>query len=370
MVAAGIFGFDEEGKPTEGKENESTPGVAFQTPKRQILQSANEKKAEDIRQKYEQEKKIVQDLARQKELFLNDEFTANKNLLELEGQRAQISTNQYQQEKLFLDLANNRQQIKAKTAILEYEALKQLELSSAEEKTQAKQLYDEKIKYIQKTYEIEISNNRKLDEMRISNLDNEIKRQQSWLFGWTNALKRYAEESEKASNRGAQAFNIVMAGMETALSNFVETGKLKFKDFVGDVVKQLLYMQLKAQATSLFNSLFGGAKGFLGSLFLNKNQSAVGTGFPMAASGGNINSPTIVGENGAELFVPRTPGTIIPNGAWQSQMQTSSGITVNGNYIANMSAIDTQSGMQFLAKNKNTIWAAYQSANRGVPISR
>jgi hypothetical protein len=46
------------------------------------------------------------------------------------------------------------------------------------------------------------------------------------------------------------------------------------------------------------------------------------------------------------------------------------GMTINGNYIANMSAIDTQSGMAFLAKNKDTIWAAYQSANRSVPISR
>ena len=98
-----------------------------------------------------------------------------------------------------------------------------------------------------------------------------------------------------------------------------------------------------------------------------------GITLPKFASGGYTDSPSIVGENGAELFVPSTPGTIIPNGSWQQMASSgggSNGITVNGNYIANMSAIDTQSGMAFLAKNKDTIWAAYQSANRSVPISR
>jgi len=35
-----------------------------------------------------------------------------------------------------------------------------------------------------------------------------------------------------------------------------------------------------------------------------------------------------------------------------------------------MNAIDTQSGLQFLAKNKQGVFAAYQSANRSIPMSR
>ena len=88
------------------------------------------------------------------------------------------------------------------------------------------------------------------------------------------------------------------------------------------------------------------------------------------ADGGNppVGQASLVGERGPELFVPSTAGTIIPN----HQLAGIGGQTINynGTYIANMSAIDTQSGTQFLAKNKNTIWAAYQSANRGVPVSR
>jgi hypothetical protein len=42
----------------------------------------------------------------------------------------------------------------------------------------------------------------------------------------------------------------------------------------------------------------------------------------------------------------------------------------NGTVIQNMNAIDTQSGVQFIAKNKNAIFAANQSAQRGLPQSR
>jgi len=127
---------------------------------------------------------------------------------------------------------------------------------------------------------------------------------------------------------------------------------------------------MQAQATMLFRMLIGS---FAPTPVTTMNYDAgVGTSIGMAASGGYIDSPTIVGENGAELFVPNTPGTVIPNGSWQQAAanMNKSGFTNNGTYIANMSAIDTQSATQFLASNKNTIWAVYQSANRSVPISR
>jgi hypothetical protein len=47
-----------------------------------------------------------------------------------------------------------------------------------------------------------------------------------------------------------------------------------------------------------------------------------------------------------------------------------SSITYNGPYIAQMSAIDTQSATQFLAKNKSAVWAANQTAQRSLPQNR
>ena len=90
----------------------------------------------------------------------------------------------------------------------------------------------------------------------------------------------------------------------------------------------------------------------------------------MAASGGEIDRPTIVGENGPELFIPSRRGTVIPNIQATQAMGGQPSIVYNGPYIASMSAIDTQSATQFLVQNKAAIWAANQSASRSIPTSR
>jgi phage-related minor tail protein len=79
---------------------------------------------------------------------------------------------------------------------------------------------------------------------------------------------------------------------------------------------------------------------------------------------------SLVGERGPELFIPKTAGTIIPNNSLAGAMGGGQTINYNGTYIANMSAIDTQSATQFLAKNKQTIWAVNQSAQRSLPVSK
>jgi len=92
---------------------------------------------------------------------------------------------------------------------------------------------------------------------------------------------------------------------------------------------------------------------------------------PGHAAGGYVDRPSIVGENGKELFIPNRPGTIIPNarmGDFMGQQQPQ--MVVNGTYVANMQAIDSQSATQFLAKNRNAVFAANQSAMRGLPAGR
>jgi hypothetical protein len=49
-----------------------------------------------------------------------------------------------------------------------------------------------------------------------------------------------------------------------------------------------------------------------------------------------------------------------------SQPQT----VYNGTVVQNMQAIDTQSATQFLAKNKQAVWSANMSAQRGMPQNR
>jgi len=93
-------------------------------------------------------------------------------------------------------------------------------------------------------------------------------------------------------------------------------------------------------------------------------------GVAVAADGGMISGPTIVGENGPELFIPQRSGTVIPNQQMSGMAGDQPTIVYNGPYINQLSAIDTQSATQFLAKNKNAVWSANQSASRGMPTSR
>ena len=88
--------------------------------------------------------------------------------------------------------------------------------------------------------------------------------------------------------------------------------------------------------------------------------------------GGSItaNTPYIVGERGPELVIPHRGGTVIPNNRLSSALGGGGGPVYNGPYIANLSAIDTQSGLQFIAKNKAAIWSANLSASRSLPNAR
>lgn len=168
--------------------------------------------------------------------------------------------------------------------------------------------------------------------------------------------------------------NSVFQNMETAITNFVKTGKLSFKDLAGSIIQDIIAIQLKAQATKLF-----GNSGSFWDLFKGGSASP-STGFggmttagPMsimtAANGAEINGPTVVGEAGPELFIPKGAGTVIPNTGMGDSMSKPQ-IIYNGPYIASMSAIDTQSATQFLARNKLAVYSANASASRSLPTSR
>jgi hypothetical protein len=89
-------------------------------------------------------------------------------------------------------------------------------------------------------------------------------------------------------------------------------------------------------------------------------------GMPGFANGGDppVGRPSIVGERGPEIFVPRTAGTIIPNHALGGMGATTN---VTNNYI---NAIDTKSFEDRLLGSSNAIWAANQYANKSLAVNR
>jgi lambda family phage tail tape measure protein len=221
----------------------------------------------------------------------------------------------------------------------------------------------------------EIENEKRLYDAKKKTLDIEQQRRQSFTEGWESAYRKYVEDSQNYAKMGEESFTLVVDNMNQALSNFVNTGNLNFKSLVQSIIQGLLRIQLQMQASQMFSmagKLFStaftyGTNPFSEQTAMLAAQTA-GMGF---ADGGipPVGVPSLVGENGPELFIPRTAGTIVPNQQMAGMTGTPQ-VVYNGPYIANMQAIDTQSAAQFLARNKESVWAANQSASRSVPQSR
>jgi lambda family phage tail tape measure protein len=203
---------------------------------------------------------------------------------------------------------------------------------------------------------------------------NTAQSQRTFEYGWKKAYTSYVETATNAAKLGEQAFISVTNNMESALDNFVSTGKLKFGDLARSIIADLIKIQLRAQMTSifggLFSSLFGGAGG--SGMFTGSTGAIGGSIHIGKAEGGAITSgtPYLVGEKGPEMIIPSSSGTVIPNHQLGSAMGGGPQVVYNGTVIQNMQAIDTQSGIQFLAKNKQAVWSANQSAQRSLPQSR
>lgn len=202
--------------------------------------------------------------------------------------------------------------------------------------------------------------------------------QRTFEFGWNKAFKQYAEDAYNYGKMAEDMFGSFTNNMNQAIDEFVEKGTFSFSKFTESVIKDIIKIQLRMQMAQLVSmgigSLFGGFSSTSVAMGGSGGGGAFtgvgGASFALAADGGMIDSPTIVGENGPELFIPQRSGTVIPNQQINNVGNSQPQQVFNGPYIANMSAIDTQSGIQFLAKNKMTIWSQYQSANRSVPAGR
>jgi len=202
--------------------------------------------------------------------------------------------------------------------------------------------------------------------------------QRTFSAGWDKAFNEYMDNANNAATQGADAFKSMTDTFTSAIDQFVETGMVAWDRLIENMIKGMLKAEMQRQATQLFSM---GIKFLMGSFGSSPIPMQPGGGY---AAGGDppVGVPSLVGEEGPEIFVPKVAGTILPNGFLKktagaaaptvSMSAASSAPTINynGPYIATLSAIDTQSGVQFLAKNKQAVWATYQSANRSVPMSR
>lgn len=181
----------------------------------------------------------------------------------------------------------------------------------------------------------------------------------TWSAAWTSAFQTYRDEAYNAAEQSKTYFDTFTKGFEDAFVKMVQTGKLSFKDLANSLIADFARIQAKKALLGIFD--MGGAnssgQGFsFGTLF-----KSIGSIFGFA-NGGNppVGRPSIVGERGPELFVPRSAGTIVPNGGFGG------GNVTNVNY--SISAVDASSFQSLLARNPEFIHNVAEQGRRSMPI--
>ena len=274
--------------------------------------------------------------SRQKDLDLMRQQIEFGTAITLEDQsQLKLMALQNEQAKKHIDLTK---ELKLAQAASNQVAIDDIQIRMAEDT----KYYEQRRQLEQKAYEVQIA------------------RRQDSVAGAKTAMEQIARSMDPfmlAQNATTSMFQ----NMNSAIDNFVTTGKFKFGDFARSVIQDLAKMALKAQATKLFGSLFGDG----GSLFADLFK----------AEGGPVkgNQPYIVGEKGPELFVPPGAGKIIPNNQMGSNAVATGAVSapITNTYITNnISALDSKSVAQLFAENRKTLFGSVQMAQKELSYSR
>jgi lambda family phage tail tape measure protein len=345
--------FEEEMAKAANEKAQALAKGDLSAAQRGLIEAEYQQKVAAATQKEKIDREVINtQRARELELMMQQaQFAA-----EMEGftqRRAELDGNRYKMTEFEYKIAQERLNLEKQLLELDQRKREALDKAGGDKFNS---------EYVQQKQAIEgmMEAEKKLAEVRIGNIEAERTRQQSFSEGWNQAFRQFSEDADNYARVGGESFNAVVSNMNSAIDSFVRTGKFSFKDFAKSIIQDLIAIQLKMQAMQLFKmgmSFFGGGGG--------------GMTLGGAADGGFINAPTIVGEHGAELFIPnRQGGTVIPNQQLAGMGGGSPQVVYNGTVIQNMQAIDTQSAAQFLSRNKDAVYSANLSASRSLPTSR
>lgn len=118
--------------------------------------------------------------------------------------------------------------------------------------------------------------------------------------------------AQEATSAVDQLFSGLADTVKSYIADFIKTGKFDIESFMADISGKLIDWGLDMIFKNLLGGLGGGTgTGLLGGLF---------------AEGGNppLNKPSIVGENGPELFIPKVRGTVVSNRESQRMLNNAS----------------------------------------------
>lgn len=298
---------------------------------------AEKKRAATAIENLQKERELID--ARNQEIEFGNTLFQNK--LALEAMRAEIA---------MLAMTQEEREEYQKLLKIEQDLKRALMEIDIEAERVGKNATDSQIKDWERRRQAAIDYANKVKEI---NADEKVARddQQTQIEVWSKETQKSLEDSLKPANR-IKGF---WEGLSNQIDEFTRTGKFRIKDFLLSIVQQFLAAQLKLAALKIFQSIFGGAFG--------------GIPLPGRANGGPVKGgqPYMVGERGAELFIPNQSGKIIPNNKLgNDNKQVNAPIT--NNYITNnINAVDAKSVAQLFAENRKTLLGAVATAQREMP---
>lgn len=175
-----------------------------------------------------------------------------------------------------------------------------------------------------------------------------ISAQQDWVNGAKVAFENYVDNAANASGNAKQAFTSMFDQMNTALTNFVTTGKLNFASLTSAILQDLAKMAMQAAESKIFGMImdsFGGNTGF-SSFNMGSGASAGGMGFTgIGSESASASSAVSTSFSGSALGYAKG-GTFI-NGV---QMFADGGAFSNGIYNSPTAFAMAGSGMGVLGE--------------------
>jgi len=166
-------------------------------------------------------------------------------------------------------------------------------------------------------------------------------------FTDNEALNSFLETLGRAQVRLSEDLADAFLEGKDAMDSFKNFFKTMVKQIIADIIRLSIIQPILSSILNPFGFGFG-----------------TGGSIIKLAGGGRImaNQPAIVGEEGPELFMPSTAGTVIPNGEF-GMSAPSQRVTYNIN------AVDTQSFQQALARDPEFLFAVTQQGARSLPRS-
>jgi hypothetical protein len=192
---------------------------------------------------------------------------------------------------------------------------------------------------------------------REKSMEETIAYQQSFQGGWKSAYDNFITNTASSASLAKGIFSSMENAFVNGFTNMVTTGKLKFKDLISTMIKELVRLAAQQAFKWLLSWATGGGSDIFGAV----------TKLFGFADGGYVptNGPILVGERGPEIISGMGGRTVTPNDELGSLMGGGGG-TVNY-YIT---AVDSQSFKQMVARDPEFLYAVTEKGRQRSPMGR